>query len=161
MKCGRPSNNYFRNQFRVDPATSLDCTHTCDSTRCLRRIFPMPVILDDFTQVLIVLYAGTEDQHYDLNQFMKILTMVIELLMRNNPALGYHMVYDLKNYSLSLIKKLTPAYLKKLQVVAMQAYPSRVRSIHFVNAPAYVDKLVTLVKMVLVPKLSKRVRLYI
>nr|CAD7420781.1 unnamed protein product [Timema poppensis] len=38
----------------------------------------------------------------------------------------------------------------------MKAYPVRLRSLHLVNAPVYVDKLVTVLKMVLLPKLFKR-----
>nr|CAD7457459.1 unnamed protein product [Timema tahoe] len=139
-------------RYKVPKHVTIDKpTGDQDSTE---QFIPMPNMLDDFTQVIIDIYAGTEDHHYDLNQRMKTGIMICELMMRNSRALGFHFVFDLKNYSLGFIKKLTPAFLKKLQV---KAYPVRIKSIHFVNSPAYVDKLVTLFKMVLIPKLSKRI----
>nr|CAD7268054.1 unnamed protein product [Timema shepardi] len=40
--------------------------------------------------------------------------------------------------------------------MSIKAYPVRLRSLHLVNAPVYVDKLVTVLKMALLPKLFKR-----
>nr|CAD7449024.1 unnamed protein product [Timema bartmani] len=119
-------------------------------------MIPMPGVTDKFTQTVISRYVGTEDQHYDLNQFIKMAVMIGELLLIDSCSLDFHAVVDLNNYSLGVIKQFTPVILKKIQVLITKAYPLRLKSIQLVNAPAFVDKLVTVLKMVLNPKLFKR-----
>nr|CAD7463792.1 unnamed protein product [Timema tahoe] len=121
------------------------------------QFVPLPALLDDFTQVVIDRFVGTEDKHFELIQFMKISIMIGDLLVSNARSLGFHVVVDLSNYSLGVIRQFTPVILKKMQVIITKAYPVRIKSIHFVNSPVFVDKLVTLVKMVLITKLSKRI----
>nr|CAD7603116.1 unnamed protein product [Timema genevievae] len=121
------------------------------------QMIPMPGVTDEFTQTVISRYVGTEDQHYDLNQFIKMAVMIGELLLIDSCSLDFHAVVDLNNYSLGVIKQFTPVILKKIQVLITKAYPLRLKSIQLVNAPAFVDKLVTVLKMVLNPKLFKRI----
>nr|CAD7434239.1 unnamed protein product [Timema monikensis] len=135
--------------------------HECavNTVKCngRKQFIPLPGLLDDLTQVVINRFVSTEDKHFELIQFMKISVMIGDLLVSNACSLGFHVVVDLSNYSLGVIRQFTPVILKKMQLILTKAYPVRIKSIHFVNAPVFVDKLVTLVKMVLVPKLSKRI----
>nr|CAD7605662.1 unnamed protein product [Timema genevievae] len=118
------------------------------------HVVPLPVLLDDFTQIINTQFLGIEDGQFDTIKFIKTGIMVADLIFRSTNALGFQMVMDLKNISLGVIMKITPAILKKLQV---KAYPLRIKSIHLTNAPDYIDKVVSLLKFALPPKLIKRI----
>ncbi|CAG2063123.1 unnamed protein product [Timema podura] len=81
------------------------------------QFVPLPALLDDFTQVVIDRFVGTEDKHFELIQFMKISIMIGDLLVSNSCSLGFHVVVDLSNYSLGVIRQFTPVILKKMQVI--------------------------------------------
>nr|CAD7269812.1 unnamed protein product [Timema shepardi] len=81
------------------------------------HVLPFPILLDDFTQIINTRFLGTEDDQIDTIKFIKIGIMVSELIFRSTNALGFQLVMDLKNVSLGVMMKITPAILKKIQVV--------------------------------------------
>ncbi|CAG2067710.1 unnamed protein product [Timema podura] len=81
------------------------------------QTIPTPVLLEDYTQLLITRIFNTEEGNFDMNQFVKVLMMVSDLLLRSSCSLGIHLVMDFKNVTMGVIRQVTPSVLKKLQVV--------------------------------------------
>ncbi|XP_046589402.1 alpha-tocopherol transfer protein-like isoform X2 [Neodiprion virginianus] len=101
----------------------------------------------------------------DVNKFdpwllHKYMFMVGDIRMVEDRSVGDIFVYDLAMISLGHVMKLTPTLLKKCEVAASEAYATRIRGIHFINAPPFVDRIVTMVKSVLKPKLAARMHVH-
>ncbi|GFG33528.1 hypothetical protein Cfor_00297, partial [Coptotermes formosanus] len=63
---------------------------------------------------------------------------------------------DYKNFTIGHISKVTLPALKKMEVCAMKGFNVRIKAIHLVNVPPFADAMISLLKMVLKPKLLSR-----
>ncbi|CAB0030981.1 unnamed protein product [Trichogramma brassicae] len=86
--------------------------------------------------------------------------MVGDIRISECRSLGDIYIYDLSAMRVGHLAKLTPAILKKAEVAATKAYGARIKGIHFINAPNFIDRIVTLVKSAIKPKLASRVHVH-
>lgn len=61
---------------------------------------------------------------------------------------------------LETLCKETDVIMRKKKKILQKAYGARIKGIHFINAPSFIDHIVTLVKSAIKPKLTARVMLY-
>ncbi|XP_012288412.1 alpha-tocopherol transfer protein [Orussus abietinus] len=96
-------------------------------------------------------------QPWDL---FKYSFMVGDVRISECRSLGDVYIYDLSAARLAHLGKLSPTILKKCEVVATKAFAARIKGIHFINAPSFIDRIVALVKSTLKPKLADRVHVH-
>ncbi|XP_023245449.1 alpha-tocopherol transfer protein-like [Copidosoma floridanum] len=92
-------------------------------------------------------------QPWDL---FKYTFMVGDVRISECRSLGDIYIYDLSAMRLGHLAKLTPAILKKCE----KAYGARIKGLHFINAPSFIDHIVTLVKSAIKPKLAARIHVH-
>ncbi|XP_015599256.1 retinol-binding protein pinta [Cephus cinctus] len=92
--------------------------------------------------------------------FFKYTFMIGDIRVSECRSLGDIYIYDLSAMRLGHLTKLTPTILKKCEVAATKAYGARIKGIHFINAPSFADRIVTLIKSTIKPKLSSRVHVH-
>ncbi|XP_047538119.1 alpha-tocopherol transfer protein-like isoform X2 [Vanessa atalanta] len=94
--------------------------------------------------------------------FLRYCFMIGEYRLYFEYSMSDRFIVDLKNVNMNIIAKINPVLLKKGEtlctcVLFQEAYGTKIKGIHFVNAPPYVDKIINLLKQVLKEKISSRV----
>lgn len=75
-----------------------------------------------------------------------------------SPIAGDVYVIDLSNnLTVPHCAKAANTLLRKAFLIGAEAYPQRIKCIHVVNAPAFIDKFLTILKQFMKEKLRQRV----
>ncbi|XP_046608748.1 alpha-tocopherol transfer protein-like isoform X4 [Neodiprion virginianus] len=127
---------------------------------CCRRYVILPKLTPENCRTCILQPTVNDVNKFDPWLLHKYMFMVGDIRMVEDRSVGDIFVYDLAMISLGHVMKLTPTLLKKCEVAASEAYATRIRGIHFINAPPFVDRIVTMVKSVLKPKLAARMHVH-
>ncbi|KAJ9587367.1 hypothetical protein L9F63_019109 [Diploptera punctata] len=90
----------------------------------------------------------------------KILIMSNEIRMCEDYYSREIIIFDMKNFTMAHLTKFGIPALKKIMVCAHSGYNVRIRGMHFVNAPAYAQTLISLIKKFLKKKLADRVHVH-
>ncbi|XP_050353565.1 alpha-tocopherol transfer protein-like [Nymphalis io] len=114
------------------------------SPTCHSRIFVSQIInpnIDDFNFLTYLRYCF----------------MIGEYRLHFEYSMSDRFIVDLKYINMNIITKINPILLKKGETLCTEAYGTKIKGIHFVHAPPYVDKIINLLKQVLKEKISSRV----
>ncbi|CAH2052279.1 unnamed protein product, partial [Iphiclides podalirius] len=88
---------------------------------------------------------------------VKTIFMMLDYRMRNDVSLGEQWIFDLTNVSFQNSVQMTPALLTKIIYYIRFCFGSKIKSIHFVNTPAFVVPVLNVVKKLMKPKVAKRI----
>ncbi|XP_058803431.1 alpha-tocopherol transfer protein-like [Phymastichus coffea] len=120
----------------------------------------LPKLTPERYRVSILRSINEDASKFQPWDFFKYSFMVGDVRISECRSLGDIYIYDLQAMRLGHLAKLTPAVLKKCEVAATKAYGARIKGIHFVNAPGFIDRIVALVKSAIKPKLAARVHVH-
>ncbi|XP_063220836.1 alpha-tocopherol transfer protein-like [Bacillus rossius redtenbacheri] len=120
----------------------------------------MPHLTPSLTAVIVFRYTGAPGWEFDPMLMFKLVFMVSEVRLRECFAQGEEIVMDMSNFTLGHITRVSPSMMKKVELCGMKAFSARMRSLHFVHAPSFVDTLLTLVKSAFAPKLASRIHVH-
>ncbi|XP_013105368.2 alpha-tocopherol transfer protein-like [Stomoxys calcitrans] len=73
---------------------------------------------------------------------------------------GYVQILDMANYTTAHMMQITPTVIKKMSAYAEDATPTRLKAVHFINAPAALDKLFNISKSLMPPKQQQRLHMH-
>ncbi|XP_050502500.1 alpha-tocopherol transfer protein-like isoform X1 [Diabrotica virgifera virgifera] len=87
---------------------------------------------------------------------------IIDVILRedDNLVLGLIIVVDNQNFKMEHVLRLTPTVVRDTLVIIEKLLNSRIKEIHFLNCPSYVDLLLKVCKQFLKPKLYERIRIH-
>ncbi|XP_031778500.1 alpha-tocopherol transfer protein-like [Nasonia vitripennis] len=120
----------------------------------------LPKLTPEKYRVSILRSLNEDASKFQPWDLFKYTFMVGDVRISECRSLGDIYIYDLSAMRLGHLAKLTPAILKKCEVAATKAYGARIKGIHFVNAPSFIDRIVTLVKSAIKPKLAARIHVH-
>ncbi|XP_014233161.1 alpha-tocopherol transfer protein-like [Trichogramma pretiosum] len=120
----------------------------------------LPKLTPEKYRVSILRSISEDPAKFQPWDFFKYTFMVGDIRISECRSLGDIYIYDLSAMRVGHLAKLTPAILKKAEVAATKAYGARIKGIHFINAPNFIDRIVTLVKSAIKPKLASRVHVH-
>lgn len=86
--------------------------------------------------------------------------MSAEILLNENDnfrVAGVQMIEDFQDFSFNYLLQQTPMLCKKSVLAVQNAYPIRIKSIHCINLPVFMDTMFSLFKPFLSEKLKSRV----
>ncbi|XP_070151922.1 alpha-tocopherol transfer protein-like [Polyergus mexicanus] len=89
----------------------------------------------------------------------KYICMIIETRLEEYIVNSDVFIYNCTNLTLGHILKYTLPVLKKIDTI-LEAYGTRIKAIYIINAPSFIDVLITMSKSVMKAKLIKRVNVY-
>jgi hypothetical protein len=69
-------------------------------------------------------------------------------------------IFDMDNLTFNDLNKMTPSLLAKAMAVYKKVYSLRIKGVYYVNSPAYVSILMTIMKSILTPKIFDRIQVY-
>ncbi|GBP34435.1 Clavesin-1 [Eumeta japonica] len=90
-------------------------------------------------------------ENFSFYDILKSFTIVGDVWLKEHPKLaeGHVVIMDIKDYTLKILPKVNIMFFRDFLVFLLEAMPVRLKQIHVINHPPYVDKLFALVKPVL------------
>ncbi|XP_055372603.1 retinol-binding protein pinta-like [Condylostylus longicornis] len=122
-------------------------------------VIPFPDALSDGSRVLINRMCLFDPKHFDMNEVAKVGFMIGDQLLvedDNFVVCGTVVIVDVKDLSLAHGAQFTPTFVKKMAQFVQDAYPFRLKAIHFVNVPSAFDFFFKLLSGFLSEKIRKR-----
>lgn len=96
---------------------------------------------------------------FDIEGLIKYMIMMGDIRVHSEtPIAGDIYIIDLaNNLTVPHCAKAANVALRRAFAIATEAYPQRIKCIHFVNAPQFIDKFLTALKTVMKEKIRRRV----
>ncbi|XP_063223568.1 alpha-tocopherol transfer protein-like [Bacillus rossius redtenbacheri] len=138
--------------FKNRDATSKSFQECCE----VIQIAVLPSMTPEGYRMFLMKLRELDPARFDVEESIKRAFMVCDLRLRAEKVLGDVHVYDATGVTWAHLMKYTPTILKKLIVCLQDAMPMRIKAVHFVNAPVFMDKFVAILKPFVKPKLRKR-----
>ncbi|KAJ8947673.1 hypothetical protein NQ318_009557 [Aromia moschata] len=121
--------------------------------------FPLPKLTKDLYRVFVTkIVAGPEE--FDTYDFFAHQMNAFEIRILEDLTLGDVIILDFEHVKMGHVRKITLMHLKKATAILEKVYSNRIKGIHIINYPPYVDILLNIGKMVLKPKLLNRIHLH-
>ncbi|XP_045454099.1 alpha-tocopherol transfer protein-like [Melitaea cinxia] len=98
----------------------------------------------------------------DINvvEVARFCCFLIQMRMLYEYTFAHHLVWDMKHLKASAVTKLNPIVLRKIEVVFTDSYKARVKGLHFINAPPFINKIIAIFNLVLKEKIAKRIHVH-
>jgi len=122
-------------------------------------VIPFADALPDGSRILVNRMCLFDPKKFDMNEVTKVGFMIGDQLLLNDDnfvVCGTVVIVDVKDLSLAHGAQFTPSFVKKMAQFVQDAYPFRLKAIHFVNVPSAFDFFFKLLSGFLSEKIKKR-----
>lgn len=119
--------------------------------------FPVPGYTPEGYRVSISSLADTDVDKFSAKDYLKRMFLIADVRLQEEPCLGDVLLYDLRGFTLAHLLRFTLPLAKKLLVCGQNALPTRIKQIHIMYAPSFVDKVLAVFKPYMKDKLANRV----
>ncbi|XP_069699125.1 alpha-tocopherol transfer protein-like [Periplaneta americana] len=119
--------------------------------------FPMPELTPEGDRVIMIKYLTKDAINYTHEDIAKVVLMVNEARLCEEYCSSDIYVFDLENYTLGHASRITFTTAKKSIVCLLDAFGTRLKAFHIINAPSCADVLIWIIKAILNPKLTSSV----
>ncbi|XP_065201197.1 alpha-tocopherol transfer protein-like [Planococcus citri] len=123
--------------------------------------FPLPELTADGCRVTFHRVNSSDSNKLDVKAIVKYLLMLGEIrLLEEGPISGDVCVFDVSGATASMVSKLINPVVKKGIMCSQNALPQRLKEIHVINAPPFMDTGVNIIKMFVKQKIKDRFHVY-
>ncbi|KAM3963907.1 uncharacterized protein ACR2FA_001942 [Aphomia sociella] len=112
------------------------------------------------SRVMITQFLTDKLDEFNLLSYFRYNFLVGEFRLNYDYCSSETFVIDLHNLGMSHMTKLNPIVIKKAEILCTEGFGTKISGIHIVNATPFVDKLVTILKSTLKPKVAGRVHVH-
>ncbi|KAJ8958465.1 hypothetical protein NQ318_002254 [Aromia moschata] len=119
-------------------------------------IAPSPKLTEEGYRVTCIKLIDNNPQKFEPYDFFAHCFNILEVVLEEDLILAGIVVYDFKHMTTEHMLKITPICLKKVLLITEKVYRNKVKGIHYVNAPPFINRLVSIVKQLLKPKMAAR-----
>ncbi|XP_046682038.1 alpha-tocopherol transfer protein-like isoform X1 [Homalodisca vitripennis] len=124
-------------------------------------ITPLPNLTPEGYRVTVHTFTNAPVADFEPASLYKLIFMKADIRMVEESLIaGDVFVFDVGQLSLTHIAKLATPLIKSALHCAQEAYPQRLKEIHMINAPTYVDKVVNVYKMFMKEKIRNRFHIH-
>ncbi|CAH0713630.1 unnamed protein product, partial [Brenthis ino] len=99
--------------------------------------------------------AGKLDE-FNVLSYIRYCFLIGEYRLSYDYCISERFILDLQNINMNFLTKLNPIILKKGEIICTEAYGTKIKGIHIINAPSFVDKFVFVLKQGLKEKVASR-----
>lgn len=124
------------------------------------KIVVMPKLTEELSRVITVQFATGKWDDFNFQTFVRYYFMIADYRLHFDYNLSETFIVDLKSLSFNDITKFNPMLIKKGEILSLGCYGVKMNSIHLVNAPSFVDTLITIVKQALKENLVGRLHVH-
>ncbi|XP_073948223.1 alpha-tocopherol transfer protein-like [Choristoneura fumiferana] len=126
----------------------------CVNYVALPKVHPV-----DNSRVLICKFK--EDlENFTLLRYFRYAFYLGEYRLYDDYGIAERYVVDMKNLNLGILAKINPVVLKKAEILSTEGYGTKIKGIHLLNAPSFVDKFVFLLKQGMKQKVAERIHVH-
>ncbi|XP_026314592.1 clavesin-1-like [Hyposmocoma kahamanoa] len=121
--------------------------HRIDAALKSILVTPLPSRTNDGYGVLYATFMNSDWKSFLLPDIIKTVIMVIDIWQYEEGSWpGFIILFDLKNMSLGHLTKLDLNSVRHYLYYLQEALLANLRGVHYLNAPAYMDKLMSIVR---------------
>ncbi|XP_050514798.1 clavesin-1-like isoform X1 [Diabrotica virgifera virgifera] len=121
----------------------------------------LPNLTPNLHRVSIIRFRNDMLQKADINKFnANSLSNFYEVRIHEDLTMGDVTVIDYEHCSFSVMAKLSLVAMKQCVFVFEKVQSSRLKQLHLLNPPAFVDKILTLLKSFMKSKLKERIYIH-
>ncbi|VVC96105.1 unnamed protein product, partial [Leptidea sinapis] len=116
----------------------------------------------DHTRVLVTQLLPPEQQDdFNLLTYFRYAFLLGEIKLHYDYWDSERYIVDLTHMNLGYLTKLiNPIVIKKAELLCTEAFGTKIKGIHLINAPNFVDKFVLILKQALKPKVAGRIYIH-
>ncbi|XP_032684447.1 alpha-tocopherol transfer protein-like isoform X2 [Odontomachus brunneus] len=117
---------------------------------------PLPKLTPQKYRVNIGGWRSEDSSMFNLQDVVKYLFMITDVRAEEDTVNNELIIWDCKHLTLGHMLKYTPSTLKKCDL-CLEAYGFRFKAIYMINAPSFIGRLLSVLKMTLKAKLFNRI----
>uniref|UniRef100_A0A2A4JMX0 CRAL-TRIO domain-containing protein n=1 Tax=Heliothis virescens TaxID=7102 RepID=A0A2A4JMX0_HELVI len=114
----------------------------------------------DQSRVMVTQFLTDKLDPFSILTYFRYCFLIGEYRINYDYTTSERFVIDLTNIHLGLLSKLNPIVIKKAEVLCTEGIGTKIKGIHILNAPPFIDKLVFLLKQALREKVANRVHVH-
>ncbi|XP_013184234.2 alpha-tocopherol transfer protein [Amyelois transitella] len=127
---------------------------------CVNYI-PLPKInTKDLSRVMITQFVTDKLEEFSILTYFRLCFMIGEYRLHYDYTSSEQYIIDLKNIHFGLLTKLNPIVIKKAEVLCTEGFGTKISGIHILNAPSFIDRLVSILKASLKEKVANRIHVH-
>ncbi|XP_014480588.1 PREDICTED: alpha-tocopherol transfer protein-like [Dinoponera quadriceps] len=142
------------------PEFFADYDPLCDNVarfhKCMQWV-TLPQLSPEKHRIHIMRWINNNTSLFHLQDMLKYVFMMLDVRLKEDVMNSELVIWDCTNTTFGHILKFSPGLLKKCDL-CLEAYGLRIKAIYFMNAPTYIDNLLTMVKLFMNPKLHERMQ---
>lgn len=158
QKTKRKLDNYYSARTAL-PSVYQNRDPTADSIRAVAKntpFFPLPGLTKNGDKVFIVRFISPDPADFMPSPYVKRMFMALDLMTcEEDGRMDYVVIVDFRGFSFQHFLKLT-TIAKLFMDIVENVNPALFRGAHYIHAPVFVDKVISLFKMLVKPKLRDR-----
>ncbi|KAJ2937363.1 hypothetical protein O0L34_g14255 [Tuta absoluta] len=125
------------------------------------RYVPLPKLNpSDQSRVMVTQFLTGKLDQFSLINYFRYCFLVGEYRLNFDYSLSERYIIDLNNIHIGLLSKINPVVVKKAEVLCTEGFGTKIKGIHILNAPPFVDRLVFLLKQALREKVASRLHVH-
>ncbi|XP_072934373.1 uncharacterized protein [Epargyreus clarus] len=114
----------------------------------------------DQTRVMITQFVTDKLEDFSILTYLRYCFLVGEYRIHHDYLISERYILDLKNVHIGILSKLNPLTLKKAEILCTEGFGTKIKGIHILNAPPFVDKVVFILKQGLKEKVASRLHVH-
>ncbi|XP_063541328.1 alpha-tocopherol transfer protein-like [Cydia strobilella] len=114
----------------------------------------------DNSRVILVNFNKENIDDFTLSAYFRYAFYVGEFRLFDDYTINERHVIDLEGVHLGVLTKINPILLKKAELLATEGYGTKIKGIHILNAPTWVDRFVFILKQCMKPKVAGRLHVH-
>ncbi|CAH2010049.1 unnamed protein product [Acanthoscelides obtectus] len=120
---------------------------------------PLPKMTRELYRVNIVKITG-EPESFDAYDCFGHQLNINEIRLQEEIVLGDILIIDFADIKVGHVMKFTPIHMRKASIILEKVFSNRIKGIHMINAPVYVEPVINLLRSFLKQKLLNRIHVH-
>lgn len=132
-----------------------DCCNAID-------YFVLPSLTDEGHRVSVLRLKDKDIDRFSIQTITRRILMVMDTRLVEESCLSNIMILDLEGWGAAHFAKLSPtqAIVRKAMLAAQDSMPLRLHRVYFLNAPSFINNVLTIFYPLLKPKLTQKFRVH-
>ncbi|KAJ8712719.1 hypothetical protein PYW08_008023 [Mythimna loreyi] len=114
----------------------------------------------DQTRVMVTQFLTEKLENFTILSYFRYCFLIGEYRINFDYTPSERFIIDLTNIHIGLLGKLNPIVIKKAEVLCTEGVGTKIKGIHILHAPPFVDKLIFVLKQALREKVANRVHVH-
>ncbi|CAH0713620.1 unnamed protein product, partial [Brenthis ino] len=120
----------------------------------------VPKLTPDLSRVNVIRFETGKWDDYSFQTFVRYTFLFIDYRMHYDYNVSETFIVDLKNLRFNDLTKVSPMLIKKGETLTLDCYQKNINGFHLLNAPSFIDTLLSIIKQALKESLVEKVHVH-